>query len=580
MTSIELRSKEEDAQLYQIDHIYRIEKALLSSFSDVILIRDYNGRCLKILSAPPDRMYRPANELLNKTLHEGLSKDKADIILGYVREAIETQQPVRGQYDLTIRGELISFSAVFSPIGKDCVLIVTHDITELKQVEKQLEIHALVTKNIAEGICVFRAVDGTIIYSNPKLEEMFGYEPFELIGENMSVLQYGDASADTENKVSEWIERIEGEDKFVDEIYSSRKNGDSFWVRVTVSSISHPKYGKVLVAVQTDITTDKKLLANVQMLAKLTEVISQSEDFEAAICSVLEEVGRADDWMYAEAWLPCHNEKQLKCSSATYIAQKYQEAHPNSEALVRFRQESERMLFSFGVGLPGRVYVSQVPEWQENVQRLSESVFLRRSLAAECGLAAALGVPLVVEKQVIAVLVLFRQKTTGVDSHLIANLSAIATQLSLKNSHKLLQQKLFQAKELTQIALEAVSEAVLISNNQGQIQYANSAARMLMGCSPLESAELWLADVFRTVDTTTWQLVESFASQLTDRQLIAQALTIPAQLELSQLELSLLNQDGSKIAQSTKIEAIKSSEGEKLGTIWIFQCEPFAPNRN
>ena len=574
MTSVRVQLKEKDILSHQVDLADRTETAILSSFSDVILIRDYNGRCIKVLSAPPDKAYRPASELLNKTLHEGLSKDKADIILGYVREAIETQQSVRGQYDLTIRGELVSFSAVFSPIEKDCVLIVTHDITELKQIEKQLEIHALVTKNIAEGICVFRAVDGTIIYSNPRLEEMFGYEPFELIGENMSVLQYGDTSTTIENKVNEWIERIEGKDKLVDEVRSVKKNGEDFWNRVTVSLISHPKYGKALVAVQTDITTDKRLLANVQMLAKLTEVINQSEDFETAIRAVLEEVGRADDWMYAEAWLPCQIEKHLKCSPAAYISQRYQEAYPNSEALIRFRQESERMLFPFGVGLPGRVYVSQVPEWQENVQKLSESIFLRRSLAAECGLAAALGVPLVVEKQVIAVLVLFRQKANGVDSHLIANLAAIATQLSLKNSHKFLQQKLSQAEELIGITLEAVSEAVLISNDRGQIQYANPAARALIGHSQLATDELCIADIFREVDETTWQLVEDSANRAADRQPIAQTFA-----SATSSGLSLLNQSNSEIAQSAKVATVQSSEGEKLGTIWMLQCQSSTLNR-
>ena len=588
MSSSSTGLKEKDFHFHSQDGLYKKkDKALLSSFSDVVLVRDYNGRCLKILSAPPEKVYRPASELLNKTLHEGLSKEKADVILGYVRQAIETQQSVRGQYELVIQDKLVSFSAVFSPIENDRVLIVTHDVTELKQVEKQLEIHALITRSIAEGICVIRAADGTIIYSNPKFEEVFGYEPFELIGENISVLQYRSTATGLENKVSEWIERIEGKDKLVDEIHSVKKNGEDFWGRVTISLISHPKYGKVLVAIQTDITADKRTLANVQMLEKLTEDISRSEDFETAIRLILEEVGKADDWLYAEAWIPCHSERRLKCSPTFYISEKYRADCPNSEALRQFRKMSDRTPFSYGVGLPGRVYVSQTPEWQENISKLSESIFLRRSLAIECGFFAGLGIPLVAKEKVIAVIVLFRQKATSVDTHLITNLSAIAAQLNLKNSHKFLQKKLSQAQKLIEISLEAASEAVIISNNQKQIQYINSAASELIGYSQAEIADWPLTDVFESVDETTWRLVDKSADRELSRKIDRQAKR-KTRKEAEQLAISfesnvesnvsskfdsnilLLDRSNRPLAESTRITPIKSNGGERLGTVLIF----------
>jgi len=76
--------------------------------------------------------------MIGKTLHETLPRPEADTILGYIRQALNTQKTVCGEYSLTIEQQEVCYSANFSPISSDSVLLVARDITERKQVESEM----------------------------------------------------------------------------------------------------------------------------------------------------------------------------------------------------------------------------------------------------------------------------------------------------------------------------------------------------------------------------------------------------------------------------------------------------------
>ena len=56
------------------------------------------------------------------------------------------------------------------------VIVSLRDLTKLKQTEQILELQAVITRNMAEGICLVRADNAVIVYANPKFEQMFGYD--------------------------------------------------------------------------------------------------------------------------------------------------------------------------------------------------------------------------------------------------------------------------------------------------------------------------------------------------------------------------------------------------------------------
>jgi len=201
-------------------------RALFAAMTDVVLVIDAQGRYQKIAPTKPALLYKPAEELIGKTLHEifgqsspgvvtatpsslgatvsrfavnesvsatrkgaelgaanvanawsldvtasrsangaaalarsrslmrslkprsnassggtdpnGRTYSAADTFLGYIRETLDTQQPVNFEYSLTIRDHEVWFAATLSPLSEDTVIWVARDITEQKWTEEAL----------------------------------------------------------------------------------------------------------------------------------------------------------------------------------------------------------------------------------------------------------------------------------------------------------------------------------------------------------------------------------------------------------------------------------------------------------
>lgn len=139
------------------------------------------------------------------------------------------------------------------------VIVSFRDITRLKQAEQLLELQAVITRNMAEGICLVQADNGVIVYANPKFEQMFGYDPGELNGQHVSIVNYAHDSV-TAKDVDRNIQAAlleQGEVTY--EVHNVKKDGTEFWSSATASVFHHLDYGDVFVAVQQDITERKRI---------------------------------------------------------------------------------------------------------------------------------------------------------------------------------------------------------------------------------------------------------------------------------------------------------------------------------
>lgn len=128
----------------------------------------------------------------------------------------------------------------------------------------------------------------------------------------------------------------------------------------------------------------------------MTQAISEAQDFHSALGVALHQVCKATGWDFGEAWIPQPDNTALMCSPARYSSDK---------RLEEYRKLSEGLTFLPGMGLPGRVWLSQQPEWVKEVSLKSNNISFRPEIATECGLRCGLGIPIVANDQVLAVLV-------------------------------------------------------------------------------------------------------------------------------------------------------------------------------
>lgn len=179
------------------------------------------------------------------------------------------------------------------------VIVSLRDLTQLKQAEQMLELQAVITRNMAEGICLVRGDNGVIVYANPKFEQMFGYDPDELNGQHVSIVNYA-----TEPVIAEEVNQairtaVLQNGEFSYEVQNVKKDGTPFWCSATTSIFKHSDYGDVLVAVHQDITQRKEAEATLlqksqqeHLLWSMTQSIRQSLDLKAILNTAVTEVRR------------------------------------------------------------------------------------------------------------------------------------------------------------------------------------------------------------------------------------------------------------------------------------------------
>ncbi|WP_375472410.1 PAS domain S-box protein [uncultured Nostoc sp.] len=198
------------------------------------------------------------------------------------RHILTTGEPI---LDLEISGETPKFPGVirtwlasYFPIQSEAdqpisIGVVVVEISDRKRAEQMLELQAVITRNMAEGICLVRAIDGVFVYANPKFEQMFGYHPGELIGQHVSIVNYGNEN-NTPEDVSQGIcTAILEHGEATYEVHNIKKDGTPFWCSATASVFEHPEYGNVLVAIQQDITEQKQAEEKIKASLKEKEVL-------------------------------------------------------------------------------------------------------------------------------------------------------------------------------------------------------------------------------------------------------------------------------------------------------------------
>ncbi|KAM3096942.1 response regulator [Phormidesmis sp. 146-35] len=114
-------------------------RALFAAMTDVVIVRDSNGLCLKIAPTNLSNLYKPIDQMVGATLHETLPQLQADMILAYIRQALEAKQTIYGEYNITVNHQEVYFAANFSPISENTVMLVARNITARKQAEFALK---------------------------------------------------------------------------------------------------------------------------------------------------------------------------------------------------------------------------------------------------------------------------------------------------------------------------------------------------------------------------------------------------------------------------------------------------------
>jgi PAS domain S-box-containing protein len=111
-------------------------RALFSAIPDPLFVLTAEGQVIEAVEVGTDKLYKPIDEQVGKTLHEIFSQAQADEFLDYIRQVLSTQQILTVEYSLWMSGQKTWFSTRIAPIRPGQVIWLARDITDSKRAEE------------------------------------------------------------------------------------------------------------------------------------------------------------------------------------------------------------------------------------------------------------------------------------------------------------------------------------------------------------------------------------------------------------------------------------------------------------
>ena len=202
------------------------------------------------------------------------------------------------------------------------------------------------------------------------------------------------------------------------------------------------------------------------------------ELFEHFLSDVLSQGCQTTDWDFGEVWLPQDGADTLVCGSVCY--------GQDAKNVQTFRQKSLGFQFKHGEGLPGRVWVSQRPEWLEDIAALTKETYIRFDIAQQANLRTALAMPVTMAGSVQAILVFYSCAVRPKDSQLMAMMHSML-HLGLTLQQYQSAQSLENSEQKYRDLIATVKEIIFQVDHQGQWSILNPAWRSITGFSVDES---------------------------------------------------------------------------------------------
>ncbi|HMC81401.1 MAG TPA: EAL domain-containing protein, partial [Acidimicrobiia bacterium] len=165
----------------------------------------------------------------------------------------------------------------------------------------------------------------------------------------------------------------------------------------------------------------------------------------------------------------------------------------DADHLRVFRETTDQTPLPVGAGLPGRVAASGRPAWVIDVT--ADTNFPRTGAAEQAGIKAAMGFPVLLENEVVAVLEFFTLERLEPDESLLELATHVGSQLSRVVERRRAEDALRASEERTRAVIETAGDAFIGMNDSGRVTDWNRQAEVLFGWSREEAIGQAVADL-------------------------------------------------------------------------------------
>jgi diguanylate cyclase (GGDEF)-like protein/PAS domain S-box-containing protein len=338
-----------------------------------------------------------------------------------------------------------------------------HDRVETK-LKTNEDLYRSIVTAIADGVVVQDA-DSTILACNTSAETILGLSHDQITGRTSvdpqwrTIREDGSLFPGEDHPPMRTLRTGEAQSNVIMGVY--QPNNVLRWISINCEPLWNTDKTRVdgVVTTFSDITERKRAEEQVRLIQVLAIEIGKAKDLDSALEVVLKTICQSQGFGIGEAWIPCVKENVLKCASVWHPDLKAEDGARPSQ-FDELRELNKQFVFAPGAGLPGRVWLSKEVEWQTDVSQLPEALFLRCSDAKRLGIKAAMGIPLLVDRDVLAVLVFFKFEAAARDNLLIESFTAVSAQLSWVLQRKQIGDSLRDNEQRLRLALDGSGDGL------------------------------------------------------------------------------------------------------------------------
>jgi len=279
------------------------------------------------------------------------------------------------------------------------------------------------------------------------------------------------------------VRALRGESGWADDIEIRSPAGRRF-----VEVFSSPVRGvdgavQFAIAAFSDITRrrelERRLAAESQAMALLSRVAiaaNESSTVNEALAAAIAEVCEISGWSVGHAWLLGPEGDGFYSSGVWHV--------DDPQRYERFVRLTKRLHMKKGHGLPGIVAMEKQPWWIADIA--DESCFTRSLPEEPPGVRSALGVPVLVDGEVAAVLEFFSATRREIDRPLVDVMQSVGAQLGHVIQRKRAEHELAQSEARFRDLVENSPELICMHDLHGVILSANPASIKALGCNSAE----------------------------------------------------------------------------------------------
>jgi len=307
------------------------------------------------------------------------------------------------------------------------MVVTTRDVTDRHDAEAAMRASEARFRSLVQRSYDVIAVcdpNGTVFYVTPSIELVLGYTPEEIIGTNGYQFIHPDDRPVLSGSLARLLEGTSVQRAV--EFRATHKDGTVRYVElVPTNLVDDPAVGGIVLNVR-DITERKRADEELRLLQTIVLAIDEAPDLGAALEVTVQQVCEVTGWACGAAWTP------LPDGSALQLRRSWSRDNPRLRAFCEERQTLE---LAPGVGLPGRVWASGEPAMSSHV---GDSDPRARRGGIEVGVA----VPVLAEREVVAVLELFNATEARDDRRVLNLVATVASQLGTVIERKRAQERL------------------------------------------------------------------------------------------------------------------------------------------